>query len=221
MVQLRRREPPHCHIVLYTPGRGEGGGPQQVFCSGQCPDGQPCRLSEQLIHKGDGFQVFHLVCACYGDHGNPNHSSGENDGKPADPTDPDQEVPDPTNPGNDPDTGNEEPVPSEQDSVNPEPDGSIQDNDDPCCGDNVALQRRGWAGGVQFDSVVFVAAVPTGCCARWGAYDGDGRRIEGGRGEVGSEVICDREGRLGGIRRLDDKRKGVARNDGPRDGCLD
>ncbi|MDB4772731.1 hypothetical protein OAG20_01715 [Verrucomicrobiales bacterium] len=136
-------EPPHCHIVLYTPGRGEGGGPQQVFCSGQCPDGQPCRLSEQLIHKGDGFQVFHLVCACYGDHGNPNHSSGENDGKPADPTDPDQEVPDPTNPGNDPDTGNEEPVPSEQDSVNPEPDGSIQDNDDPCCGDNNKKDCKG------------------------------------------------------------------------------
>ena len=136
-------EPPHCHIILYTPGRGEGGGPQQVFCSGQCPDGQSCRLSEQLIHKGDGFQVFHLVCACDGDHGNPNHSSGENDGKPADPTNPDQEVPDPTNPGNDPDTGNEEPVPTEQDSANPDPDGSIQDKADPCCSDNNKKDCKG------------------------------------------------------------------------------
>ncbi len=76
------QEPQHCHIVLYRPGPGEGGGEHRVFCAGTCPDGHRCQLQEVLIQETDGHRVFHLRCLC----------PGENEPHPDD-----QSTPDPTN----------------------------------------------------------------------------------------------------------------------------
>ena len=87
-------EPPHCHIVLYTPGPGEGGGQPQVFCAGQCQDGQPCRLREQLIHEVDGIQVFHLFCACEDGQGHGENQTEDDRPGSDQPNDPGQDTPD-------------------------------------------------------------------------------------------------------------------------------
>ena len=60
-----QEEPSTCHIVLYTPGHGEGGGAQRVFCAGACPDGSQCTIKKVLVHLAkDGTKVFRLTCVC-------------------------------------------------------------------------------------------------------------------------------------------------------------
>ena len=57
-------EPSECHIVLYTPGQGEGGGPQEVFCAGSCDDGETCTLIEAISGEENGIRTIQLQCEC-------------------------------------------------------------------------------------------------------------------------------------------------------------
>ena len=57
-------EPTDCHIVLYTPGAGEGGGSQRVFCAGSCADGEICNLKEISTAESDDKKVVTLACRC-------------------------------------------------------------------------------------------------------------------------------------------------------------
>ena len=57
-------EPTECHIVLYTPGPGVGGGDPEVSCAGGCEDGKECKLEEKLRAKGPHGEVYELSCSC-------------------------------------------------------------------------------------------------------------------------------------------------------------
>lgn len=54
-----------CHLVMFTPGNGEGGGPTRLFCAGSCPGTAQCRL--QVNGTGrvvGGEQLFDVRCIC-------------------------------------------------------------------------------------------------------------------------------------------------------------
>ena len=53
-----------CHIVLYTPGEGVGGGEQSYFCAGSCPDGEECKIKETGRAESEGITVIQYKCAC-------------------------------------------------------------------------------------------------------------------------------------------------------------
>lgn len=60
------QEPTECHVVLYTPGAGEGGGPPQVLCAGRCND--PAELCEEIIvrriEQRRGRYIEEIGCQC-------------------------------------------------------------------------------------------------------------------------------------------------------------
>ncbi len=57
--------PNSCHPVVYTPGKGEGGGPPQVLCAGACATGATCR---QVIVASGGTnghtELEDITCRC-------------------------------------------------------------------------------------------------------------------------------------------------------------
>ncbi len=58
------QESRRCHIVLYRPGEGEGGGEPKVFCAGACPDGTACRIKEEVVRVIDGHRIIRYTCDC-------------------------------------------------------------------------------------------------------------------------------------------------------------
>ena len=51
--------------MIYTPGRGEGGGPQEVICAGGCDGNKQCLKTERQVEvRPDGVKIFHIVCSC-------------------------------------------------------------------------------------------------------------------------------------------------------------
>jgi|GEM_PF-7116462 len=63
-------EPPDCHLVVYKPGKGTGGGPPEVICAGAgCPEGKHCpeKPSEKVVHEGEAGKVVEYLCECVAD----------------------------------------------------------------------------------------------------------------------------------------------------------
>jgi hypothetical protein len=44
-------EPKECHLVLITPGPGEGGGQPELVCAGSCPKGQRCEHKKRSVQS--------------------------------------------------------------------------------------------------------------------------------------------------------------------------
>lgn len=60
------QEPRECHVVLSTPGAGEGGGPPQILCAGGCND--PVEICEDVvvrrINQRHGRYIEEISCQC-------------------------------------------------------------------------------------------------------------------------------------------------------------
>ena len=66
-------EPEECHLVIYYPGPGTGGGPPEILCAGFCfeegkkhPTKQ-CKPKETVIIKGgeeEDHELVDITCEC-------------------------------------------------------------------------------------------------------------------------------------------------------------
>jgi hypothetical protein len=64
-------EPKDCHLVVYKPGKGTGGGPPEIFCAGnECKEGHHCPekpLESVIANVPGGGKVVWLTCSCIPD----------------------------------------------------------------------------------------------------------------------------------------------------------
>jgi hypothetical protein len=64
-------EPKDCHLVVYHPGPGAGGGPPEIFCAGnECKDGYHCPekpIETMIANVPGGGKVVWLTCTCVPD----------------------------------------------------------------------------------------------------------------------------------------------------------
>jgi hypothetical protein len=65
------KEPQDCHLVVYKPGKGTGGGPPEIFCAGNgCNKGYHCPeepIETVIADVPGGGKVVWLTCSCVPD----------------------------------------------------------------------------------------------------------------------------------------------------------